>query len=41
MKYLLLLNTPNDGLPAEGTAEYADTYGPTARPWPRWPRRAC
>ena len=26
MKYLLLLNTPDDGLPAEGTAEYADTY---------------
>ena len=26
MKYLLLLNTPDDGLPAEGSAEYADTY---------------
>ena len=26
MKYLLLLNTPDDGLPAEGTAAYADTY---------------
>ena len=27
MKYLLLLNTPDDGLPAElAAAEYADTY---------------
>jgi len=26
MKYLLLLHTPDDGLPVEGTAAYADTY---------------
>ena len=37
MKYLLLLNTPDDGLPAEGSAEYADQPLAAAVPGPGRP----